>query len=105
MTAPYVHYVTALWIDGTAGTFLSRDAAPHWRVDACMSGPDTADLRDRAYRWANGARNDAGESPAKCVIRLTDGDEAANLYRTKAMTAREAELLGADVIGLTARAA
>lgn len=97
MTAPYVHYVTALWIDGTAGTFLMPGKAPYLRVDACICGPDSDDLRARAYRWAQ-SRNDAGQSPIGCVIRLTDSDEAANLYRTKTMTAREAELLGADVI-------
>ena len=97
MTAPYVHDVTALWIDGTAGTFLMPGAAPFWRVNACIGGFDSDDLRDRAYRWAQ-PRNDAGQSPIGCVIRLTDSDEAANLYRAKTMTAREAELLGADVI-------
>lgn len=97
MKAIYAHYVTAIWIDGTAGTFLMPGKAPYWRVDACLSGPDCDDLRDRAYRWAQ-PRNEAGQSPIGCVIRLTDRDEAANLYRAKIMTAREAELLGADVI-------
>lgn len=97
MQAPYVHYITALWIDGTAGTFLMPGKAPYWRVDACFNGHDDDELRDRAYRWAQ-PRNEAGQSPIGCVIRLTDGDEAANLYRAKIMTAREAELLGADVI-------
>lgn len=95
--APYVHYVTALWIDGSAGTNLTTGTAPHWRVDACMSGPDSDEMRDRAYRFAQ-PRNASGQSPIGCVIRLTDGAEASNLYRAKIMTAREAELLGADVI-------
>lgn len=97
MTAPYVHYITALWIDGTAGTFLMPGAAPFWRVDACIGGPDSDELRARAYRRAQ-PRNEAGQSPIGCVIRLTDSDEAANIYRAKIMTAREAELLCADVI-------
>lgn len=97
MTAPYVHYITALLIDGTAGTFLTSGKTPYWRVDACMSGPDNDEMRDRAYRWAQ-PRNGSGQSPRGCVIRLTDSAEAASIYRAQIMTPREAELLGADVI-------
>jgi hypothetical protein len=86
---PYVHYITARWNDASLGN-LPTGVASHWRVDGMFAGLDSPDLRGCAYRWANAA-------PASCVIRMTDAAEASAIYKSKIMTPREAELLGADI--------
>ncbi len=69
----------------------------HWRVDGMFCG-DREQMGGRANVWAKCAKDIRGNGPQTLVVEVADNDEAGAIYRSKRITMREAELMGAGVM-------
>lgn len=68
----------------------------HWRTDGMFCG-NRAEMAERARVWARCAKDNRGNGPQTLVVEVADSEEAMAIYRSRRITMREAELLGAMV--------
>ncbi len=66
----------------------------HWRTDGMFCG-NRDEMAERARVWARCAKDNRGNGPQTLVVEVVDSEEAMAIYRSRRITMREAELLGA----------
>ena len=84
----YAHFITAVLVQDHPSC---TNGAPYWKVDGSFNGP-LDEMQAKANRWADCAKDDAGNGPKSLVLRVS-AVESNSIYKARSMTLREAELL------------